>query len=155
MPRAPKSTPTPGMALVPGDQVGQRAVVWREGRDGLVVGGAGGQELAELLADQAVHELVDAVAQDLGPEDLVPAVLTNATTMTSRIRGRSGRSTPMSRRKRAAEVLGLLGRHHHPGHRAAGPGPPIGPRRRAARPPDAACRRLPPPIGPLMPLPPG
>ena len=53
-----------------GDQVRQRVVCRAQAGDHLVVRRSGRQEPAQLLADEAVHELVDAVAQDLRSEDL-------------------------------------------------------------------------------------
>ena len=54
----------------PGDQVRERAVSLVQDCNGLGMRRSGRHVLAELLADQAVHQLVDAVAQDLRAEDL-------------------------------------------------------------------------------------
>jgi len=111
--------------------------------------------LAELLADEAVHELVDGVARILGPNTW-PAVLSNATPTTRRMRGRSGLSSPIRRRRARRKFFGFSTGIAIP---PIGPMPPrIGPRPRPPGPPIGPPGAPPcfvPPAGPLMPLPPG
>jgi hypothetical protein len=116
-----------------GDQVGERAVGWfRPATAWACVVPAG--VLAELLADQAVHQLVDGVAQDLRAEDLA-GVLRSATATTGRSRS-LGSQLAEQPPERAPEVLGFSTGMAMP---PIGPMPPPGPRPRTARAP---------PIGP-------
>ena len=79
--------------------------------------GAARNVLAQELADQAVHQLVDGVAEDLGTEDLAGCA-------EERDNGHEpdplalGLQLAKEPEERGAEVLGLLGRDHHAAHRA-------------------------------------
>ncbi len=155
MARAPKLTPMPGIALVAPTRAASGLCCWLRIATacGCVV--PAGKYWPSSLPTRPSMSWLMALPRILGPNTW-PAVLSNATPTTRRMRGRSGLSSPIRRRRARRKFFGFSTGIAIP---PIGPMPPrIGPRPRPPGPPIGPPGAPPcfvPPAGPLMPLPPG